>query len=75
MGSRQFFTIEKSQTIVEPIPDIPKDNQSLKDILREEFTIDDLIKKDILKRQRRSLKSIVLDMEDEVLANAGVDVF
>ncbi len=74
-GEQAIFYHRKEPNYFEPIPNIPKNNQSLKDILREEFTIDDLIKKDILKRQRRSLKSIVLDMEDEVLANAGVDVF
>ena len=39
------------------------------------LSIQDLIKKDILKTQKLSLKNIILDMEDEVLANAGVDVF
>jgi len=65
----------KDPNYFEPITDIPQSHQGLKEILQEEFTIEDLIKKDILKTQRRSLKSIVLDMEDEVLANAGVDVF
>ena len=74
-GEQTLYYHRKAPNYFEPIPDIPAANKSLKDILKEEFTIDDLIKKDILKTQRRSLKSIILDMEDEVLANAGVDVF
>ena len=74
-GEQTVFYHRKDPNYFEPIPNIPSAHQSLKDILKEEFTIDDLIQKDILKTQRRSLKHIVLDMEDEVLANAGVDVF
>lgn len=65
----------KDPNYFEPIPDIPKSNQTLPDILRVDFTYSDLIEKDILKNQKKSLKSIVLEMEDEVLANSGVDVF
>jgi type I restriction enzyme M protein len=49
--------------------------KSLSDILEERWTIDDLIKKDKLVTERKSLKDLILEMEDEVLANAGVDVF
>jgi len=74
-GDQIIYYHRKDPNYFEPIPDIPKANESLRDILKEKFTIDDLIKKDILVTQRRSLKNIILDMEDEVLANAGVDVF
>ena len=74
-GEQTVYYHRKDPNYFEPIPNIPLANQSLRDVLKEEFTIDDLIKKDILRTQRRSLKNIVLDMEDEVLANAGVDVF
>ncbi|MHB2150143.1 N-6 DNA methylase [Calditrichota bacterium LG25] len=57
------------------ITDIPKASQSLKDILSERFTLKDLIIKDKIANERKSLKDIILEMEDEVLANAGVDVF
>ena len=74
-GEQTIYYHRKDPNYFEPIPDIPNANKSLKDVLKEEFTIEDLIEKDILKTQKRSLKHIVLDMEDEVLANAGVDVF
>jgi len=65
----------KDPNYFEDITDIPKENQSLKDILIERFTLKDLITKDKIANERKSLKDIILEMEDEVLANAGVDVF
>jgi type I restriction enzyme M protein len=65
----------KDPNYFEDITDIPKATQSLKDILSERFTLKDLIIKDKIANERKSLKDIILEMEDEVLANAGVDVF
>ncbi len=65
----------KDPNFFEDIPEIPGAHQSLADILRERFTLKDLILKDKLARERKSMKDIILEMEDEVLANAGVDVF
>ena len=59
----------------EDITDIPNANQTLADILTGHFTLKSLILKDKIANERKSLKDIVLEMEDEVLANAGVDVF
>ena len=49
-------------------------NKASIDILSERFTLKDLIIKDKIANERKSLKDIILEMEDEVLANAGVDV-
>jgi type I restriction enzyme M protein len=65
----------KDPNYFEDITDIPKASQSLTDILSERFTLKDLIIKDKLSNERKSLKDIILEMENEVLANAGVDVF
>ncbi len=59
----------------EDITDIPNVSQTLAQIKNEKFTINDLIKVDKLVHQKKSLKNLILEMEDEVLANAGVDVF
>ncbi len=72
-GDEIIYYHRKEPNYFKPISDIPKANQSLRDILKEKFTIEDLRKNDI--SRFRSLKSIILEMEDEVLANAGVDVF
>lgn len=65
----------KDPNYFEDISDIPKADQTLADILNERFTLKDLILKDKVSSERKSLKDIILEMEDEVLANAGVDVF
>ncbi len=65
----------KDPNYFEDITDIPQANQRLEDILSERFTLKDLILKDKLANERKSLKDVILEMEDEVLANAGVDVF
>lgn len=57
------------------IPNIPKATEKLTDILTERWTIQTLTDNDKLIKEKKSLKDIILEMEDEVLANAGVDVF
>ncbi|MCK4429468.1 MAG: type I restriction enzyme HsdR N-terminal domain-containing protein, partial [Candidatus Aenigmarchaeota archaeon] len=59
----------------EPLSDIPKANETIDDVKNERFTYLELMQKDRLAEERKSLKSLIEDMEDEVLANAGVDVF
>lgn len=59
----------------EPLSDIPKATETIDDIKNETFTYLELMDKDRLSEERKSLKSLIEDMEDEVLANAGVDVF
>ena len=65
----------KDPNYFEEITDIPNTDQTLASILSEQFTLKDLILKDKLAAERKSLKNIILELEDEVLANAGVDVF
>ncbi len=65
----------KDPNYFEDITDIPRGDQTLADILKERFTLKDLILRDKVANERKSLKDIILEMEDEVLANAGVDVF
>ncbi|MCU0653264.1 MAG: N-6 DNA methylase [Candidatus Pacebacteria bacterium] len=65
----------KDPNYFEDITDIPAADQTLEDILKERFTLKDLIIKDEIPNKGKSLKTIIQEMEDEVLANAGVDVF
>ena len=65
----------KNPNYFEHIPDLPKAKQTLADMLNRPFTIDDLIREDKLVKTGKSLKQLVEEMEDEVLSNAGVDVF
>ena len=74
-GEKRSHYHRKDPNYFEDISDIPKANQTLADILNERFTLKDLIVRDKVSNERKSLKDIILEMEDEVLANAGVDVF
>ena len=59
----------------EPLSDIPKASETIDDVKNERFTYLELMGKDRLTEERKSLKDLIQEMEDEVLANAGVDVF
>lgn len=74
-GVQITFFNRKDPNYFEEIPNIPTETQSLKDILDEPFTLKDLIIKDKILKEGKSLRQIIENMEDEVLANAGVDVF
>ena len=74
-GESISYYHRKDPNYFEDIPAIPSATEKLSDILSERWTIEDLIKKDKLVNEKKSLKDLILEMEDEVLANAGVDVF
>ncbi len=72
-GKEIEYYHRKDPNYFDKIQNIPDVHQTLKDILGKPFSILDLINKDKLKT--KSLKQIIEEFEDEVLANAGVDVF
>ncbi|WP_083556621.1 type I restriction enzyme HsdR N-terminal domain-containing protein [Hyphomicrobium sp. NDB2Meth4] len=61
------------------LPDIPRASQRIEDIVDQPWTIQTLIDKENERDKEgfkaRSLRDLIVDLEDEVLANAGVDVF
>ena len=63
----------KDPNFFEMISDIPKAAQKLSDILSERYTYDDLRSRDKISKEKRSLRNLIKEMEDEVLASAGVD--
>lgn len=62
-----------------PIHDLPRVDQTIEQVVDQPWTIQTLIdlEEERAKEGRfaRSLRDLIQDMEDEVLANAGVDVF
>ncbi|RHW35049.1 N-6 DNA methylase [Oceanobacillus profundus] len=74
-GESISYYHRKDPNYFEDIPGIPRADQKLSDILEERWTIEDLVERDKLVTERKSLKDLILELEDEVLANAGVDVF
>lgn len=65
----------KDPNFFEAISDIPKATQKLSDIINEKYTYEDLKRIDKISTQKRSLRALIKEMEDEVLASAGVDSF
>lgn len=61
------------------IPDLPLSSQTIEDVAGQPWTIDTLVEKEKQREaegaKARSLRDLIVDLEDEVLANAGVDVF
>ncbi len=57
------------------ITDLPRSDQTLSQIINEKVTLDELIKRNKLVTENLTLKNVIQDLEDLVLANAGVDAF
>lgn len=74
-GEQIAYYNRKDPNYFEDIRDIPKATQTLMDVISERWTIEDLNANDVLQKDKISLKEKIKALEDEVLANAGVDVF
>jgi type I restriction enzyme M protein len=61
------------------IPELPTASQTIEDVVGEPWTLDVLVEKEKQREaeglKARSLRQLIEDLENEVLANAGVDVF
>ena len=57
------------------LPDLPRASESIEDIFNQPWTLQTLIDKEKARERRKPLRAIIEEMENEVLANAGVDVF
>ncbi len=74
-GNEMIRLHREEPNIFVEIPRIPKAGETLRDILTERWTIEWLEKYDELKQGKTTLKKILLDLEELVLGNAGVDPF
>lgn len=74
-GTTIAYYQRQNPNFFKDIPNIPRATETLAEILQAPFTMKDLIREDKLTKTGKSLKDLVLEMEDEVLSNAGVDVF
>lgn len=72
-GAQIDHYLRKGPNTFDPLNDIPSASGKLADVLNQPFTILDLMQRDVLKT--KSLRRVIEEFEDEVLANAGVDVF
>ena len=74
-GGETIYLHREDPNLFRSLDGIPRADQTLADMLNQPWTLADLEKENILVAERTSLKDIILDMEDLVLANAGVDAF
>lgn len=78
-GAQTIQWHRKNPNYFVELPDIPRAWQSIEDIVDQPWTIQTLIDKENEREKEsfkaRSLRDLIVDLEDEVLANAGVDVF
>lgn len=74
-GAETIFLHREDPNIFRNLSDIPNASQTLSELLAERWTLEDLEKYNKLVTERTSLRDIILNMEDLVLANAGVDAF
>jgi type I restriction enzyme M protein len=74
-GGEIAFLHRQEPNVFRSLPGIPRIDQELADLLEERWDIGRLTVENKLIKERLTLKSIILDMENLVLANAGVDAF
>ncbi|MBV8549133.1 MAG: N-6 DNA methylase [Alphaproteobacteria bacterium] len=78
-GIQSVIWHRKNPNYFVEIPDLPTMGQTIDDIVGQPWTIQTLIEKENQRQaeglKARSLRQLIEDLEDEVLANAGVDVF
>ena len=74
-GNEMIRLHREEPNIFVEIPRIPTPSETLRDILTERWTIEWLQEHDELLQGKTTLKKILLDLEELVLGNAGVDPF
>jgi type I restriction enzyme M protein len=74
-GAETIHLHREEPNIFRNLPDIPDESQRLNDLLSERWTLDELEANNKLVTERTSLRDVIRNMEDLVLANAGVDAF
>jgi type I restriction enzyme M protein len=74
-GAEEVILHRSDPNLYESISDIPRVDQTLSALMDKQVTIDELSKNNKLVTEKWTLKKVILDLENLVLANAGVDAF
>lgn len=74
-GGEVVILHREDPNIYRSISDLPHANQTLAEVINERVTLQELEKRNKLVVERLSLRDVILDLENLVLANAGVDQF
>lgn len=67
--------LKSGATTYSEISDIPRADQTMREVIGERVTIDELERRNKLVKEKTTLTEIIKDLENLVLANAGVDAF
>jgi len=74
-GNEMIRLHREEPNIFTEIPQVPRVSETLRDILTQRWTLKWLEEHDELRQGKTTLKKIILDLEELVLGNAGVDPF
>lgn len=74
-GGEEVILRRTDPNLYENLSGIPRADQTLAEIINERVTIEELEKRNKLVVEKWTLKKIILDLENLVLANSGVDAF
>lgn len=74
-GAEEVILHRSDPNLYESISDIPHVNQTLAALLDEEVTIDELTQRNKLVTEKWTLKKVIKDLENLVLAGSGVNAF
>lgn len=74
-GGEEVLLRRTDPNLYENLSGIPRADQTLAEIINERVTIEELEKRNKLVVEKWTLKKIILDLENLVLANSGVDAF
>ncbi len=78
-GAEDIVWNRKDPNLFQKIDRFPRATETIESVLNQPWTIADLVAREnqrVGKREKaRTLRDVIVDLEDEVLANAGVDVF
>ena len=74
-GGQISYYHRRDPNYFEEIGGMPKADESLEEFLQIPFTLKDLIVRDKIANEGKTLKQVILEIEDEVLANSGEDSF
>ena len=74
-GEKIAYWTRQEPNIFIPLPDIPKANQTLESMQKHHWYFDDFKLNDILSKGTLTLSKLIKDLENDILANAGVDSF
>lgn len=74
-GGEEIVLHREEPNLFRALSDLPRADQTLSQLVETPWTMDDLRRENKLVAEQTTLKEIILDMENLVLANAGVDAF